>query len=192
MAKPGPRPKAAADKKSVHVGLRITPQLHQLLLAEAQKSERSLSHEIEYRLRRSFEQGDEDEQKFRERFGGPTSYWVLLITGNLIRRLERFTGERWWRDPYTHWQMRVLIKSVLDRFKPVGLPRTPRRFAAIGQPLGEHLAEHEFDNIEHTLVDPDPPIGWNWGGMTITEWRQAADVFKHKFTQSKLEGTKKK
>ena len=177
MARPGPRPKDAASKKSVHVGLRITPRLHERLSAEAEKSECSLSHEIEVRLRRSLE---DPEQEIKVRFGGPTSYWLFLIIANLVRRLESYTQDRWWRDAYTHRQMKILVNTLLDRGKPAGRARTPTKFMPIGEPLGQHLAERELDNVGATLLDPDPPVGWNWGGMTVTEWRKAAEVFKGK------------
>jgi hypothetical protein len=183
MAKPGPQPKDAANRKSVHVGLRMTPQLHDLLLEEAEKVGRSLSREIDFRLRRSFEGPD---QQIKDRFGGETTYWVFLIVGNLVRRLENYTGQRWWRDPYTHRQLKVLIATILDCFKPDGRPRTPAQFATLNEPLGQHVAERELANIESTLLDSNPPLGWHWGGMTVTEWRRAADWFKGKLKKSPL------
>jgi TraY domain len=185
MARRGPQPKDVANTKSVHVGFRMTPQLHELLVEEAQKAGRSLSQEIDFRLRRSFE-FEGPHQQLKDRFGGETTYWVFLIAGNLVRRLENFTGERWWRDPYTHRQLKVLMATILDCFKPDGRPRTPTKFVAINEPLGQHLAERELANIESTLFDSNPPIGLNWGGMTVTEWRRAADWFKGKLKKSPL------
>ena len=171
------------NTKSIHVGLRITPLLHDRLLAAAKERERSVSEEINLRLRRSFE---DPEQPIKDRFGGPTPYWFFLIIANQLRTLERFTGERWWQDPYTHRQAKILFQTFIDCFKPAGRARRPSRFSRIEEPLGRHLAERELANIEATLLDPNPPIGVNWGGMLVTEWREVAELFNRKLKSSPL------
>jgi len=185
MPRLGRPKKDEASKRTAQLSIRIPASLRARLEAACQQSEttHSLSTEIELRLRRSFE---DPEQPVKDRFGGPTSYWLFLVIANQVRTLERFTEGRWWRDPYTHWQMKVLINTMLDCFKPFGRARTPRKFMSMGEPLGQHLARREFANIEATLLDSDPPIAGNWGGMTITEWRQAAELFKDKLKQSPL------
>jgi hypothetical protein len=181
----GRPPKPATEKTAAHAGVRLTTPLYEQLAAAAQAASRTLSEEIEFRLRRSFEGPD---QQLKDRFGGETTYWLFLIAGNLVRHLESFTGERWWRDAYTHRQMKILITAMLDCFKPAGRTRTPSDFANIGKPLGQHLAERELANVEATLLTSksDEPIGWNWGGMGVTEWRRAAERFAGKLTQSPL------
>ena len=181
MPRLGRPKKDEAERRSAQLSIRIPASLRKRLDAARLEAEtpRSLSQEIEYRLRRSFE---DPEQKVKERFGSLSLYWLFRVAGNLIRNLERFTGEPWWRNPYTHQETKRLINWLLDRGKPAGRATTPRRFAAMGKSLGQHLAEREFVNIQVTLLDPDPPIGWNWGGMTVTEWREAAEVFKGKLS----------
>jgi hypothetical protein len=185
MATRGRPPKDEMSRKSEPVSIRLTPRLRARLEEERKNAtpERTFSQEIEFRLRRSFE---DPEQPVKDRFGGPTPYLFFLIIANQLITLERFTGERWWRDPYTHRQARVLLGTFMDWFKPAGRPRTPSRFIPIGIPLGQHLAEREMANVESTLLDPNPPIGWNWGGMTVTEWRKAAELFKSRMTSNPL------
>jgi hypothetical protein len=184
-ARLGRPPKAETEKKGAQLSIRIPADLRARLEAARRESATSvsLSHEIETRLRRSFE---DREQEVKDRFGGQTNYWLFLIIANRIRVLESFTQDRWWRDPYTHQQVKILITTMFDFFKPAGQARKPRAFAAITEPLGRHLAEREMANIEATLLDPNPPIDWHWGGMTVTEWRQAAEWFKSKLKQSPL------
>jgi hypothetical protein len=199
MAKIGRPPIDEATRKDSHLSIRISNSLRERLEIACKEEDRTISQEVELRLQRSFE---EPTQPIRERLGGPTTYWLFLIMGNQIRILENnFTGERWWRDPYTHRQAKTLINSMMDFFKPTGRVRTPRRFMGIDQSLGQHLAEREMANIESTLLYNDPPIeqaqlpgniraerwgGIVWGGMTIGDWREAAKLFKGKLKQSPL------
>jgi hypothetical protein len=54
----------------------------------------------------------------------------------------------------------------------------------IGEPLGQHLANRQIDNIKTAGMAPDPQPKGNWGGMLVTEMWEAAGAFAGKFEKS--------
>jgi hypothetical protein len=62
----GRPPKDEPERKSDHISFRARPGLRARLIAAAEKSERTVSQEIEHRLERSFER-DELLQVYRDR-----------------------------------------------------------------------------------------------------------------------------
>jgi hypothetical protein len=148
-----------------------------------EKSGSTMSREIETRLRLSFE----IREKEKEKFGGPTNYWLLRLIANQIKTVERFAGnKRWWEDAYTFNQVMLLIGTIFEFFKPEGEEVIPASLAQIGEPLGQHMAKREIANIQAAALDPDPPLHWNWGGMTVAEWSAAALPLAGKLKRSPL------
>ena len=134
MKKPGPRPRDADAKKSVHVGLRITPQLHQRLSAEAEKSERSLSQEIETRIRESFD----FDKSIQELLGGNDYHHVLLRQfAEVVVLIELQTGLNYVEDRFTFDLVKTAINTMLDHFKPPGRSSLPERLGDLKELVGE-------------------------------------------------------
>jgi hypothetical protein len=115
MGKRGPAPKGEYANKSAVLSTRITSDLKNSLASAAKSSGRSLSQEIEYRLRRSF---DEDRNIF-DLFGGRQLYAIFRI----IPRLAELHGARrddWLHDPYLFDQTLRSVNAVLEQFRPHG------------------------------------------------------------------------
>jgi hypothetical protein len=223
----GRPPKPAAEKKSAHAGLRLAAPLYERLAAAARAGNRTISQEIEARLRLSFGQ----HQETIDQFGGPTNYWLLRIAAHEIGTVEwlahpdvrrrhpdlrRIADEmgvevpaqpddlddapKWWDDPYTFKQVKILINTFLDFFKPAGRAVTPQIHAEIDEPLGQRSAEKEMANIEFALMAGAPLDGYppNTPGLppgTLTgpnpwprarEWFAAAGPLVPKLTKSPL------
>jgi hypothetical protein len=122
MAVRGRPRKDQADRKSVPLGVRVTPALHDRLEAARAESGRTLSQEMEARLRLSFE----DNQRAQERFGGPTNYWLFQWIARGIAIIEQQTGRRWWEDRYTFDECRALIDEIWGFFKRPGRRVVPK------------------------------------------------------------------
>jgi hypothetical protein len=159
--KRGRPPKPTAEKKTAHAGVRLAAPLYERLVAAAAANRRTLSQEIEARLRASFEED--------KKFGGPTNYWVLRIIAHQILTLERLAHpedprdrepRRWWQDPFTFRQVKILIDTVFDCFKPNGRAITPHSHARIDKPLGERLALREIANVEAASMEGTPLDGY--------------------------------
>ncbi len=118
MAKRGRKPKGEYQGKSVVFSTRLRPDTKGALQQAAAKSGRSLSQEVEHRLRRSF---DEDRDLF-ERFGGRENYALLRLIGSCLDMNYNPTKpDATWRDDcYTFDQTLATITSVLGAFRPEG------------------------------------------------------------------------
>jgi hypothetical protein len=171
MGKRGPQPKPPAERKSESINIRFAPGLRAQLDAARQVDGRSLSQEIETRLRLSLEAPEKE----KEKFGGPTNNWLLRIIANQIKTVERFAGDkRWWEDVYTFNQVQLLVDTFLEFFRPDGEEIVPDSLARWEESLGRHMAIREMANIQAAALDPNPPLGQTWGGMAVSEWCAAA------------------
>ena len=150
----------------------------------AQANSRTISQEIEARLRLSFE----PQQKVIDEFGGPTNYWLLKTIRRVIGTTEwlahgDYPCRRWWEDPYTFKQVKSVINTSFDFFKPSGRAVTPRVHAEADEPLGQRLAEREMANIERASMADVRLDGYAPGttglpaGTIIGSWPGAAQWF---------------
>ena len=121
MAKRGRKPKGEYQSKSVVFSTRLRPDTKKALEKSAQKSGRSLSQEVEHRLRRSF---DEDQDLF-ERFGGRQNYALMRMIGaatNIVwNPLD--PDKSWLEDPYVFQQTVNAMNAILEAFRPEGDPK---------------------------------------------------------------------
>jgi hypothetical protein len=184
-----------AIRKSEQLSIRISASLREKLEASSKQTERSLSQEIEARLRLSFE-----ENQIRiDEFCGQENYWLFRIIANQIRTLEKVTyiGEHrlWWDDPYLFKQVKILINTILDYLKPKGRAVTPRHHAELdvgnrtiifAEPFGQRLGEHIIAGTELMRMNPDPPNDVRIGGMTLNQLWAAGWLFKKALKKSPL------
>ncbi len=118
MAKRGRKPKGEYAGKTKVFSTRLRPDTKAALVAAAAKNGRSLSQEVEHRLRRSF---DEDRDLF-ERFGGRQNYALLRLIGSCLDMSYNPTkpAATWRDDVYAFDQTLATITSVLGTFRPEG------------------------------------------------------------------------
>jgi hypothetical protein len=138
MAKPGPQPKDAASKRSVHVGLRITPQLKERLAVEAEKSDHSLSKEIELRIKESF---DLDKSIYKLLGGHDYHYWVFRLLAEVIVLIEHQTVRHFVSDRFTFDQVKAATITVLDCFKPGGRSSPPKSLNVLRELAGDQAVK---------------------------------------------------
>jgi hypothetical protein len=124
MARTGRPPKNPDERKSEPVSIRLTPQLR-ARLDEARRTvspERSLSEEVELRLRQSFE----FDQKLTALFYGRRNFTVMQMSAQIMHDIERDTQKSLWEDAYTFGQCQAGIKTLFDYLKPRGRKRPPK------------------------------------------------------------------
>lgn len=134
MAKRGRKPKGEFEGRTAVYSARLTPETKAALEEAAARSGRSVSQEVEMRLRQSLE----SEMAIQQNFGGPDEYAVaqlvaktLQITGHVaVARCQRTEGAskepHWLHNPDAFGDCRVAVNAVLDAIDP-GKPPPPER-----------------------------------------------------------------
>ncbi|GJE41858.1 hypothetical protein [Methylobacterium soli] len=118
MGKRGPIPKGEYVGQTAVLSTRITPDLRALLEAEVEKSGKTLSREIEHRLRRSFVEDD----KISEAFGSRRNY-ALMRTISMVLEFWHNPSDLqadWTEDPIAYDQVCKKIDGVLRAMRPTG------------------------------------------------------------------------
>ena len=113
MGKRGPAPKGEYAGQSSVFSTRIRPDLRRLMEKAAKQSGRSLSQEVEYRLRRSFVEDD----KIADAFGDRQTYRLMRMMTDAIR-LSEVEGTSWLNDPYAFHIALSAALSVLGEVAP--------------------------------------------------------------------------
>lgn len=145
----GSRPKGEYVGKSQVFSTRIRPDLRSRLEQASKKSGRSLSQEIEHRLRRSFVEDD----KIAERFGGRRNYWVMKIIALALEGADagfHTKNGNWLDDPVSFDRALGTIRAWLMMIRPPG----------DGLPHGSWEPSVAAVNLRHEIetADPSRPI----------------------------------
>jgi hypothetical protein len=109
----GPRPKGEYAGKSSVFSTRIRPDLRKRLEKAAKTSGRSLSQEVEHRLRRSFVEDD----KIADAFGDRRTYRLMRLMSDAIQ-LSQNNAENWLDDPYRFRVALAAMRSVVEAIQP--------------------------------------------------------------------------
>jgi hypothetical protein len=173
MGTRGPGPRGGYPDKTSVLSTRITGALRKELKAAAARSKRSLSSEIEHRLRRSFDQ----ERDVRAVLGGDQTYAflrtiadVIRVTaeqaGRLVGRAKRRETE-WLHDPYVYDQATRAAIVVIQALRPPGEP-TPPRLEEEGSTPGANVLTRQIMALGE---------GFSWGpGYALHLLRAIRDV----------------
>jgi len=113
--RPGPAPKGEYVGKSAVLSTRITQDLRDALESAASTSERSLSQEIEYRLRRSFR----EDQRVADTFGSRQNYALLRILAGIFDQ-GPVPASAGLDDPANFNHVMGTITTVLSALRPDG------------------------------------------------------------------------
>jgi hypothetical protein len=124
MGKRGPKPRGEYTGKTAIFSTRIRPDTKARLVAAAKAKGRSLSQELERRLRWTFTRDDE----VIKYFGSPETEAVLQLIGATIQSVTRIKGTQirgssglvWTSDPRLFDQATKAIAQVLELFRPPG------------------------------------------------------------------------
>lgn len=123
----GRKPRGEFRGKSATLTTRITPELRQGLEREARRNKRSLSQEVERRLRDSLAYPE----KVRKAWGAPHVHALARLVSRAVSNIEWSTGKRWHADLFTGQAVRVAIEVILNRIVPEGPMVIPERIEAM-------------------------------------------------------------
>lgn len=152
MGKRGPAPRGEFQGKTKVLSTRIRPDTRAALVAAAEESGRSLSQEIESRLRGSFA----DEEMALAAFGSKRNRAVmklLAIALSTVHRIDRPDAE-WWSDPYLFDRALETINRVLNAMRPEGEAQPPKQEAY--QQLAEWNALSAPAKLFYAIQTADP------------------------------------
>jgi Arc-like DNA binding domain len=135
MAKTGRPPKTDGTVKDVQFSIRLPGSLREQLDASARDNKKSRNEEIESRLHQSFAVDELIEKKF----GGPEIYWLLWLMGVGVRSVHtmfRSIGEQqlklgMFKNRYDFDQVKLMMNTILDHFKPSGRGKIPKHHPAV-------------------------------------------------------------
>ena len=174
MSARGRRPKGEFKNKLATISTRVTSDTREALEGAAAKSGRSLSQEIEWRLRRSFD----EERGIVDKLGGPESYAFLRLIAQSIDMTARQAGNiasrarghsvTWLNDPYVYDQAVKAVIVVLEAFRPEGDPARPK----LKVRAGGGQTQEETDRLTDQVLDVlGEGLGWGAG--------YAIDLLRH-------------
>ncbi len=123
MGKRGPAPKGEYPDKSKVLSTRIRPDLRAQLDAASKESGRSLSQEIEHRLRRTFI----EDEKFMYMFGSKTNFFIMRAIDLAIQTVVMNYEQKadWIHNPEIFEQVVKTIGFFLDAIRPPYVIRPP-------------------------------------------------------------------
>ena len=175
MAK-GPAPRGEYVGKSSVFSTRIRPDLRQKLEQGAKKSGRSLSQEIEHRLRRTFVQ----DQEISDMFGDRRTFLLMKMMAAAIqfKGHNRPTGE-WLESPEDFEIAIAAALSVLEAVRPSG-PVDP------DNPFLAHYVKAKAADISfviwNAVKNADPALSLirgtradHWNSVTKVDLGEIAD-----------------
>jgi hypothetical protein len=148
----GAKPKGPFKGKSATLTTRITPETREELELAAAEKGRSLSQEVEYRLRSFAGQGRKP----------PHIRSLADAVSLIVARIEQRTGRRWLDDPFTADAVRQGISAFSSRISPASTGPTPippqiEKYAAKMPSLGQAvksplvLAELEVEALIYAI-----------------------------------------
>src|SRR4051794_14659045 len=153
----GPAPRGEYVGKSSVFSTRIRPDLRQKLEQGAKKSGRSLSQEIEHRLRRSFV----EDEKIAERFGDRKTFLLLELMAKAIqfKGTEGKPGE-WLENPDDFELAIAAALAVLEAVRPKGFVDRDNPFLQVAT---RYQAENIANEIWHAIKAANPALALNKG-----------------------------
>jgi hypothetical protein len=148
------------DRRTEPVTIRLSKSLRAQLEQSRKSSNagRSLSHEIELRLKQSF---DLDGQ-IKKRFGSTGTYWILQLIANGILLLENNVNRgrddlRWLDDRFMFEQVEAIAATVFDHFRPTGKRTRPAHMRdERWKDYGRQIALYLIASLE--FVGPNPAL----------------------------------
>jgi hypothetical protein len=118
MGKRGPAPTGEYGDKSQVLSTRIRADTRASLVAAAESSGRSLSQEIEHRLRRTFT----DDRNIVDAFGSRRNYALMKLIASVIETTANLKRPNidWLDDPYAFDQVTRAVAAILELIRPAG------------------------------------------------------------------------
>lgn len=155
--RPGRPRKKASDGKRAMFSTRMSLVLRENLDRASAKSGKSLSQEIEDRLRRSFDV----EKQITESFEGKEKYGLARLFIEIIEAAEMGTFLGWAEDPYVHQATVRAVAEVFEAFRPDGEIKRPTRLpdffgddpATFGQSIARGILQQLLESADEPPMD---------------------------------------
>ena len=150
----GPAPRGEYAGKSSVFSTRIRPDLRQKLEQGAKQSGRSLSQEIEHRLRRSFV----EDEKISDAFGDRRTYLIMkmIAMGINLPRMNIEPDVSWLDDPYYFDLSIGTALSILEAIRPKGEITSPEN--DIVRLVADARAEGTAQSLWGKVLRADPSL----------------------------------
>jgi TraY domain len=165
MGRRGPAIKGEFAGQTAVLSTRIRPKTREYLEAAAKKSGRSLSQEIEFRLRNSFT----NDERWEAAFGSRKNFAIMRTMASLAESMinVKNRGADWTSDPYLFDQVAKAIGFVLELIRPPGdLPQTVEdALDHGGARQWKWQAAELFREIKE--VDPALPVSEKSKGLAV-------------------------
>jgi hypothetical protein len=159
----GPAPKGDYANKAATISTRITQDLRDWLEKAAKKSGRSLSQEMETRLRRTFREEDDLAKKYGSADAARV-FQAIAVTLNMIRNPENPDAD-WLHDPYAFALAADAINATLYLVRPKEATN-PFLAAALEIDVNPSDAAKE---LWRDIANSDPTLPLN-NDLTFKQW----------------------
>ncbi|WP_426433873.1 hypothetical protein [Bradyrhizobium genosp. P] len=159
----GPAPRGDYAGKAKTINTRATPELRDWLEKAAKKSGRSLSQEIETRLRRTFR----EEADLAKEFGSADAarvFRAIAVTLDMIRNPENPDAD-WLHDPYAFALASDAIHQILYLVRPREATNPFLAYAFNAEVNPAEVASQEWRDIANS--DPTLPLD---NSLTFKQW----------------------
>jgi hypothetical protein len=160
----GRKPRGEFHGKAATLTTRITAWTREALDRAAEKNDRSLSQEVERRLRDSIRNDLSRDRRPHVRALGEA--FMLMILG-----VERRTGRRWLDDAFTAASIRHGLNFLISHFGPSGTLGLPEKLKDAAAKLPRDLAHHYVEPTQIGLTEAGAVI-------SLLEQRRRNDVFE--------------
>ena len=152
MVKKGGRPpKGDYPNRLATFSTRVTPELREALDEAARRGGRSLSQEVERRLRRSF-----DADSLEQAFENSEHYALARIFKKIIDAIEHISFRPWHDSAYTVDAVGRAMWLVLKAFQGSTSQKAPESTATLAK-NADALAYSVAGGILDSLTFPSPP-----------------------------------
>jgi len=157
-----------------------------MLVKKSRESGRSLSQEIEYRLRRSL---DED-RTIINIFGSRRNYAIMRLISSVLLADQHLVSRgkvSWLEDTDAFDNAVAKVVAALELFRPAGSSSSDSEIQASWR---RAFARVQIGVLSEKIVDADPalptkPDGENWHSYVALDLQQIPDVMKTRAANSK-------
>jgi hypothetical protein len=170
----GGRKKLPPDRaRSAMLTARVYPDLKADLERACERSGKTLSDEIEERLRRSF-------SKREDAFGDDRTRWFALLVARLATRINGRLGLHWRDDRWAYEALLAGIPALLSMMAPKGEAKMPGMIAdQIG--LYEHDGLPEYADLFRTPKAFGAFTAFDLRELAIGDGKEIAEASKHNY-----------
>jgi hypothetical protein len=166
----GRKPQGEFSNKRALLATRVTLETRKSLDAAARKSGRSLSQEVEHRLRDSLK-GSDKASRYPE-----TAALTHLVT-RLAEIISVISKRRWSRNRWCIETLKFAVTKLLEQVPTSDSDQPAHLEAFTPELLGTALALAVFRNVER--ADPDDDVSAAWPEEFRPTVDMAADVLSH-------------